>query len=301
LALVNRYLTKKTELISEQLSPLVCQYKIFNRDYTSAADNMLRGVFSFPHFGEVHYPNGINWDEKRFSRSFLLQLHSHVFLVDLINAFQESNNPKYIICALEIIGNWILNNPINKPMNSMSWHDHGTAMRLIIWILLFDVARKVGTENDLVNLLEHIRKHAELLYSDSFYTDKHNHGLFQDISLLVFCTYFAELRISKVYYNRAKERIKNYLDYAINKEGVHLEHSPSYHIAMAQEMGKMKEYFISSNDQFLVIYLLYTIKCPYLGLTLLNQMVNFLLSAILLLKQLLKGRLGLIILTINMQ
>lgn len=258
------FFLKDTTQVLEDISLLISEYRVFNQDYVLTANKMMKGIFSFPKFGDVDYQNGINWNEQRFSRSYLLLLHSHRFLLDLINAYKEFGEPKYIDFALGIINDWKLRNPMAKPMNPMAWHDHGTAMRLIVWILFFDTARKVLAKNDLLNLMEDIQQHAELNYDDSFYKHKHNHGLFQDISLLVFSTYFSELDISNIYYITAKKRIKEYLDYAISKEGVHLEHSPAYHMVIAQEITKMKRFFERKKDEF----------CQYLSL-LLDKMSLF--------------------------
>ncbi len=223
--------------------------KPLNKNCIQASNDMLSGKYYMMPFGIYHYGSNINWRvNPSYTRSYMRSLHGHFFISDLAEAYRQTQDIKYIQFGYRIIKDWIDNNPSKKPSNPMAWHDETTAQRLMIWILFFDQARKVLSTEDMQLLYTNIVSHAKLLASPSFYSSRTNHGMYQDASLLVFSEYFDKFSDSELYRNLAKKRIISYFDFIISKEGVHLEHSPSYHQYVAEMMLNLKNYFQSKHD-----------------------------------------------------
>lgn len=85
--------------------------------------------------------------------------------------------------------------------------------------------------NDLLRKMEdHLVQCAQLLKSPDHYKAKHNHGMFQDFSLLVYLNTFGYLQEdADADRALALRRVKEYFDFSIAPDGVHREHSPAYH------------------------------------------------------------------------
>lgn len=221
-----------------------------NKDYLTAAKNIINnGLYSIPPYGVMNFGNTIDWgDDSTEKRSFMRLLHGHFLIIDLAQAFKHTANSAYIHKGYEIIEDWILKNPFKNPANAMAWHDETTARRLINWIAFFDVSRRILSKEEIAFLFESIEAHAELLSDDNFYSKNTNHGMFQDQALIVYSDYFFCIEGSKNYKLFACSRLKQYLDFIFSKEGVHLEHSPSYHVLIAHSLLDYINYFKNQND-----------------------------------------------------
>lgn len=80
--------------------------------------------------------------------------------------------------------------------------------------------------------------------------------MFQDEALLAFSEYFKEYQDALYYQLLAQKRLKNYFDYIISAEGVHLEHSPIYHQIIAQSVLNYYKYFNNVGNTTISNYLL---------------------------------------------
>ncbi|WP_209121755.1 alginate lyase family protein [Alkalihalobacillus sp. BA299] len=227
------------------------------REYLLASDQMLEGIFSIPPFGEFDYTNGITWDENPSNtRSYMRSLHGHFFIYDLVEAFRETGDTKYLLKGQEIIEDWIEKNPLDDPSDAMAWHDETTARRLVSWVNFFDASKDILEEETLQYLLSNMVTHADLLLRDYFYSRNTNHGMFQDEALLVFGDYFNNLHKSETYKEFANKRLKDYFAYIISDEGVHLEHSPSYNQLIANALLKYHHYYgAADNDELSSYYI----------------------------------------------
>ncbi len=222
--------------------------KPLNNNYINSSENILMGNFIFPSYGTINFKNGIDWGNKNNrSRSFLRQLHGHFFLSDLVASFVKIRKKEFITFGFSIIRDWILKNPIQGPKHKMAWSDEVTARRLVIWINFFEYARHVLNENEIAYLYENIRLHVSLLCSEDFHSTNTNHGMFQDESLLVFSEYFNKINGNSEIKKLAIRRLTNYFNFIISKEGVHLEHSPSYHQVIANAVLRYAKFFKDTN------------------------------------------------------
>ncbi|WP_229733703.1 heparinase II/III domain-containing protein [Compostibacillus humi] len=252
---IDRVVTKYKNIgTSEYISKIKQFFTSPSNNYIEVANNiLLKDVYRIASYGTYDFSKGIPWGESpvkgtELSRSYYRALHGHFFVNDLVAAYKKTRDKKYINKGFEIIEDWITKNPYGNSQHSLAWHDEGTARRLITWVNFYDAARDVLKVEQLKFLLKNMIQHADLLLHNGFHSTNTNHGMFQDEALLVFSTYFPALENSNKYYNVSKKRLKDYFNFIISKEGVHLEHSPSYHQIIAESVEGYKEYFRLNND-----------------------------------------------------
>ncbi|MGG3682495.1 alginate lyase family protein [Aeribacillus sp. FSL K6-3256] len=234
-------------------------YILPSTNYLESANNMLQNRYQISNYGVFYFPNGIKWDKALVSengRSYLRALNGHFFLSDLIKSYEATRKKVYLEKGFKVIKDWINNNPYPNKTNTMAWHDETTARRLVQWIHFYHHAKTVLPKKDLEILLKNIIFHADLLSQDFFYSHNTNHGMFQDEALLAFSEYFKEYQDALYYQLLAQKRLKNYFDYIISAEGVHLEHSPIYHQIIAQSVLNYYKYFNNVGNTTISNYLL---------------------------------------------
>ncbi|OAS88213.1 MULTISPECIES: heparinase II/III domain-containing protein [Metabacillus] len=212
-----------------------------NKDYMKSADNIIKNNFyTLPPFGVVKYKSLIDWNDNR-SRSYERLIHGHTFLGCLVDAYLETNNQFYLDKGLTLISDWISKHNYEHQKDTMAFHDETTAMRLQYFLKFYILAR-TNIPKDEQKLLEKvIWEHAALLSDNDFHSTNTNHGMFQDIALLQFATYFKgeQLKTCTNYIDLAVKRLKEYFTNIFTVDGVHKEHSPSYHMLVATNLRRL--------------------------------------------------------------
>lgn len=94
----------------------------------------------------------------------------------------------------------------------MAYHDETTALRLQYLLKFYIYAWNFITESDREKIETRMWETAGLLSEEHFHATNTNHGMFQDISLLLFGFYFdnGKNTLSKRYINLAVNRLKEY-------------------------------------------------------------------------------------------
>lgn len=242
--------TLDTRMYMDRLSNLFSAP--LSKDYLTAAENICQhGLYSIPPYGLINFKTRIDWQgDSSTKRGFSRLLHAHFFINDLIEAFKHTKDNRYLVKGCEIIEDWVVKNHFENAPNPMAWHDEATARRVIIWIAFSDEARIVLTPEKLAFLFTHIKEHVELLSAEEFYAKNTNHGMFQDQALMVYSDYFSFVEGSQKLKTLACSRLKEYFEVIFSREGVHLEHSPSYHMLTANKLFIYSQYFQSQGDPF---------------------------------------------------
>lgn len=119
-----------------------------------------------------------------------------------------------------------------------TWYDHGTAERLLAFVLLWAVGQTWGgDERFQARLGNAIVQHARLLASEAFYAYHqplryHNHAWFQDAALLTTALAFPGLQESCRWRDVAISRFEDQLEHLIVRDGrfaIFVENSIGYH------------------------------------------------------------------------
>ncbi|MEC1235262.1 heparinase II/III family protein, partial [Bacillus paralicheniformis] len=209
-----------------------------NKDPIDAANLILRrNAFKIPPFGITTYKEKIDWKGDQ-SRSYLRLIHANSFLGCLLEAYIFKNDDIYLYKAFDLIEDWIENNDYIDTANTMGWHDETTALRLQYWLKFYIYAKNKMNQDRVERLKNKMWETAELLSDDSFHSTNTNHGMFQDISLLQFASFFMfeDDEKCREFIEVSIERLKNYFEYIFTVEGVHKEHSPAYHLLVVSQI-----------------------------------------------------------------
>jgi hypothetical protein len=163
-------------------------------------------------------------------------LHPAVILLLYAIDNQES---AAIFAAREIVTRWIDKSfAVIDTDQKFAWYDHGTAERLMAFILMWLIGAESKFDYRFMTKLRLvIYRHGQLLSSDSFYarhqtTRYHNHAWFQDLALMTASLTFSDFICSKNWLETSFFRLKNQLENLVVNEGgysIFVENSIGYH------------------------------------------------------------------------
>jgi hypothetical protein len=161
-------------------------------------------------------------------RSWRFWLHSLSVIEHLVNGYKKSGEIRYIEKACEILWDWKKHNVPRSP-SEMAWHDHSTAIRLIMICKLFESWRKIHWDPDTVLMFSDLANtHCIKLSDPEFYMEKHNHGMDQDIALYLASAVFDNLKTASQWRELALKRFWLQINQLFAPDGSYLEHSPGY-------------------------------------------------------------------------
>lgn len=166
------------------------------------------------------------WGVQR-SRSEGRRAHAWFFLREWISAYDQisvEQRRDLVQTFSEIFPSW---KAMAQLPDSMAYHDETTAQRVINSTYFLAQYRTEIDELAWTTLEHNVEYDIALLRSDEFYAGENNHGMFQNIALLVahvlgFATKDDE--------NLAIKRLVAYFDACFTGDGIHKENNPSYHV-----------------------------------------------------------------------
>lgn len=144
-----------------------------------------------------------------------------------------------VFSAREFIGNWLEQSYFTDDADKKyAWYDHGTAERMLAFILMWDMGAQYNFDRRFMSRLRNAMfRHAQLLASEAFYashqlTRYHNHAWFQDTALLAAALAMPELPCAQNWSCTAQARLEDQLDNLIvrdNGYSIFIENSIGYH------------------------------------------------------------------------
>lgn len=176
---------------------------------------VMRGRVSFVGLPYTDLGDPIDWSmDPHGNRSWMLNLHT------LRWAGRLAQNPAGRARAESIINDWILKNPYQRAESEWAWAEHAVALRAPVLVCL-----SARTDS--------IEQHGRILADNSLYRPGHNHGLDQDIALLVVAA-----RLGKARWRRlAIRRMTASAELAIDEQGVLHEQAPRYGLYVHRRLG----------------------------------------------------------------
>ncbi|MED1602987.1 alginate lyase family protein [Alkalihalophilus marmarensis] len=189
-------------------------------------------IYSLSHWEPYKY-EVLDWHMDPYNdNSWQLYFHSLRMVSFLVNAYEETKEDVYLLKAIEITESWIRSNPNHRSTNNWAWSDHAVSSRILTWAYLYENLQKSNVRNERFNqlLLSSLYEHAEWQVKESNYRFPHNHGIMQDRSLIEASWLFESFSTSDHWFELSLSRLNKQLEHSISKSGVHLEHSPGYHI-----------------------------------------------------------------------
>ncbi|WP_214703304.1 MULTISPECIES: heparinase II/III family protein [unclassified Exiguobacterium] len=180
------------------------------------------------------------------NNSFPFQIHYMTVLNQLTQAYNDSGDLAYLQYGERLVKSWTKAHPAyNYKRLKWGYNDQGTALRVFHLLNFWDVYKQTSLNKDPAFtelILKTLYEHGEILASADFYKKEHNHGIFQDMALTAIAQTFPEFDKSKTWQSVASSRLQAQLAFSISPDGVHLEHSPYYHIYVYHTLSRFIEW-----------------------------------------------------------
>ncbi|GAA5226907.1 heparinase II/III family protein [Paeniglutamicibacter antarcticus] len=197
-------------------------------------------------WGEVRFDFGNIWSED-LQPSVHRRLHSWLFFSEWVS--QLPNSPEHLDIIYDVVENWInrfLYLSETDPLFRRAYHDEATAQRMLVAIRLHHYMASVGDRyQDRCAKLQHMMDYTAVkLESETFFSGLNNHGMFQSMALRNFAVY-AVWRGSdrrRAILETAVARISEYFRNSFTSEGVHIEHSPTYHLMILRHVAEHRKF-----------------------------------------------------------
>lgn len=193
-------------------------------DDTIPAEKVLKGDGSD---WETDLVLPVDWSCPDIStRSYGFLVNGFFFLDDAWRKLKDGE-VKYGPLIADYMLDWANQNQEYKE-DTWQWHDDATANRVLRWACFFLDVNSYYSDDEKKIIEQSLSYQLELLSSDGFYTENHNHGMHQDIALIIGAMLSEAGDIQKAHIEKAINRAANYYDYVYAADGVHKEHSPFY-------------------------------------------------------------------------
>lgn len=202
-------------------------------------------VFNLRDFYNIHIDIENGWLTDSNSRILRRRMHTHVFLSDFIEAYSKTKDIIYFNESFKIMRDWFNRYPVENKDNveELAYHPEGTAIRLLFWMKYYNRFYELFNNEDRLIFDKNIKNTAKLLAQEDFYAGMTNHGLFQNMGLLAYVIYDDENFQDSDLFQLALERMYVYVKEVFTNEGVHQEHSPSYHVLLVHNIKQILETF----------------------------------------------------------
>ena len=217
-----------------------------------------RGSFViFPTLAEVtSLIPPIDWRQDPFkSRSWCAELHTLRFLDVLFSRYRQDGDTRALRYACDIVLNWVSSNPrSHSEVSEMAWLDKvaGDRAPFIGYLLRASVGENLLTEPESRTLFNAALDHIAFFLDETTYTSESNHGLFQDIGLVLLSSYLDFLPQAKQWRDIGIQRFAHTLARQVAQdEGVYLEHSPTYQWVIVDTLRRFCEMAKVADQQLL--------------------------------------------------
>jgi len=170
-------------------------------------------------------PNNRNWG---------LNLHALSVLQLAVQASRDTGDTGYLARWKPILLDYIAKNPRGATPPTQAWSDHAVSERTVQLIYYAEHLRRSEAMDAafLRAFVPFLMAHGEALANPAEYIARHNHGFFQDKALLLLTATWPELPQASVWRELAGARVKEQFEYFVDEEGIHVEHSSSYHVGL---------------------------------------------------------------------
>ncbi|MFI6923079.1 heparinase II/III family protein [Nonomuraea spiralis] len=199
-------------------------------DQFPAADvaEVMRGQVRFAGLPPADLGTEIDWTTDPYgNRSWALNLHTLRWAGRLVTAYERTGERACLDRAADVAEQWIRGNPRGgHGVSSWAWAEHAVALRAPVLVCLSEHVRTPL-------LWESLAAHGEVLADPALYRAGHNHGLDQDIALLV-----VGCRLGRAKWrDLAVRRMTASAELAVDAQGVLHEQAPRYGLYVHRRLG----------------------------------------------------------------
>ena len=195
------------------------------------------------------------WHEySQHSRNVRYKIHSWVILDSLLLVDSITEDANSLNLAIDIADDWILNFVDNTISDDFAWYDMAVGQRATK--LAYMLRRLIDINAPNEQILRFIRA-AEIHFIELSQEDRialhSNHGLFQMAGLLSLSKNLPWMKRATSSSDFAQNMLIRMLNEHFAEDGLHLEHSPDYHLYMVNHLQSLKDSgWISSETESLL-------------------------------------------------
>ena len=183
------------------------------------------------------------WDKYlEHSRNVRYKIHSWVMLDSLLVVDSITDGQEYLDLAVDIAEDWINNFVLSKRTDEFAWYDMAVGQRAtkLAYMLRRLIEVKSPSKKIFAFILASEAHFSELLDEKRIATHS-NHGLFQMAGLISLCNNLSWMKKSIHGAVFAEEILKKMLNEHFAIDGLHLEHSPDYHLYMVNHLQSLRD------------------------------------------------------------
>jgi hypothetical protein len=198
----------------------------------------------------------VDWaSDPHHDRMWRFYLNGWQPLDGLLAAHAATGDSAYLRFAAGIACDWIRQNPIGERRNPFAWYDMAVGQRALELAYLVDAsARDQSTDPEtLSTLIAGAWAHGCQLVEPRNFNDLTNHGIYQAAGLLALGRSLPELRGAERWRKVGAERLRLMFEKSFSSEGVHLEHSPGYHLSIVRLLAALTESGLTDDPALLAL------------------------------------------------
>lgn len=182
----------------------------------------------------------VRWDDPRLPRSAAYELHAWIPLTPAILRLEDTGDGRYRTFVLEAVLDWLGQHPTERP-SDFAWYDMAVGHRAQRLGWLLDRCLRDDTPDEVAErLLDGALLHARLL-ADPGLAWHSNHGFYVTAGQLALARRFPDVPALAAGRAQGIERMTEMLRRQFTPDGVHVEHSPGYHLAVLQSVLGLAE------------------------------------------------------------
>jgi hypothetical protein len=178
----------------------------------------------------------VDWRQNPYKlRSWSMQLQAWRFMPPILLGYDKYRDPRLLRLAGDYALDWLeAHRNAKNSKKAFVWYDMAVAARATYLAYLVRAGGVSGVfdEGERKRLFEALIAHGEWLADKANYLEKHNHGLYSDMALLVVCHTLDRLDRCGEWRPLARRRFAETFKATVTASGVHREHTPSYQFVM---------------------------------------------------------------------
>ena len=203
---------------------------------SGGADATIQNGWTFGGTPTFRLEPPIDWEHLvSVERSWNFHLNSWLPVDSILTAHTRSAQPRYLVFALALVGDWVEDNPYSAPesdsgVEDFGWYDMAVGLRIYRLSYILDAAcRDTSVSAEQIRQLwGSLLDHFDYLSDDENIAFHSNHGLYQVSGQFVAATRLSGFKAISPVRDQAVSRLERMIDQQFSSEGVHLEHSPGY-------------------------------------------------------------------------
>lgn len=177
------------------------------------------------------------------NRTWSFRLHAWDALGPVLSAYEATRERRYLEFALSVALDWVRQHSSREVEPDAAWYDMAVALRAYRLAYLVDVAARsrLATRSQIAELLGSVQEHRAALADEDEFVAYNNHGFFQAAGQLALAVRLGDLNGIDRDRAQAESRLASMIADQFTVEGVHREHSPAYHLLVAQTLSRLLE------------------------------------------------------------